>query len=80
MCPTLSEDEERGMVVIDDIKISGFLVGESACPTCGARIVYDDLFDATLCATCNVWLESRCANQACRTCADRPELPLDRVP
>jgi hypothetical protein len=41
----------------------------------GHRVIYDDRFDAYVCTTCNLWLESACNDLDCDYCAKRPKLP-----
>ena len=72
---SVTEDNNKGVVVIDGREIDGH-IDERVCPKCGrARIYYDD-YDAYFCAFCNVWLESRCSDAMCEYCRSRPENPL----
>jgi hypothetical protein len=48
------------------------------CHKCGTSIIYGIEADATLCPSCNVWLESACSDPNCQFCANRSDRPLSR--
>ena len=79
MTRTVTEFQDRSLVEVDGVAISGFVVPEVLCPACGAAAIYDDVFDAQFCPQCDNWLEPKCSDPSCQNCIARPERPLGRV-
>jgi len=71
----VTKNDEKGVVIIGDIEIKGFVDDESCQKCLKPRIYYDD-YDAFFCPYCNVWLESACSDSTCEFCRKRPEKPL----
>jgi len=69
------EDENSGEVIIDNIRIGGFIYDEK-CKKCNNFLVYYEKYDAFFCAYCNEWVESKCRDKECEFCKSRPEKPL----
>jgi hypothetical protein len=72
----LKEDDRTGEVIIDHIKIEGFIFYDRKCDTCMNYEVYYETYDAFICAYCNKWLEPKCGDPGCQYCKDRPIKPL----
>jgi len=49
--------------------------GNTQCVSCGNIRQYDNVYDAYLCAHCNIWLEPKCSDTECEYCHERPERP-----
>lgn len=69
------EDEKNGDVIINSIKIEGF-VWDEKCKICNNFLIYSDKYDAYFCAYCNVWVEPKCGDPNCEYCKNRPDKPL----
>ena len=50
-----------------------------ACGHEGHEVGYCERHDAYYCATCDAWLESKCADPTCVFCASRPQKPSQCV-
>ena len=79
MARTVTEFQDRSLVEVDGVSISGFVVPDVRCPACEAAAIYDDLFDAQFCPQCDNWLEPKCSDPGCQNCNSRPDPPLSRV-
>jgi len=75
----IREDDEKPDVIIDGIRIQGF-IDEQCCADCGGLRIYHMDFDAYFCAECNSWKERACGDLACEFCSNRPERPLPVEP
>jgi len=73
----IREDLESGFVMIDGLRIEGF-VDNQACSACGTQRVFFDDFAAFFCPACNRWLEDGCDDSLCNFCSRRPAVPLER--
>ena len=62
-------------VIINDIKIPGYIADDS-CKDCSQKLIYYEDYDAYFCANCNKWKESRCLDFFCKFCKKRPKKPL----
>ncbi len=71
----VTENEERGVVIIGEHEVEGF-IDEQLCPKCQQPRIYSDVYDAYFCPQCNMWLESACSDPNCEYCRNRPEKPL----
>ncbi|NLC46246.1 MAG: hypothetical protein GX766_03755 [Firmicutes bacterium] len=69
------EDFEKGEVIINDIRIEGFIAGKK-CSVCGNCEIYYEEYDSFFCAYCNEWAEEKCADPDCMFCSARPKKPL----
>ena len=69
------EDEENGIVIIDSLRIDGF-VCDDICPNCKNYKIMHEKYDAIFCAYCNEWRETKCSDPKCEYCTTRPEKPL----
>ena len=49
----------------------------NGCPKCGKESVRVDKYDSYACIACNVWLESKCSDELCTFCPQRPENPKE---
>ena len=45
------------------------------CTECNAQLLYFDRYDAHCCMQCNCWSDSKCSDNNCDFCANRPETP-----
>jgi len=70
------EDETRGLVLINDDLIYGF-IDDKSCPHCNQIQIFYELYDAYFCPNCNEWLEETCGDPLCHYCKDRPFQPLE---
>ena len=73
---SVTENDEKGVVVIDGREIDGF-IDERVCQKCERARIYYDEYDAFFCAFCKMWLESRCSDATCEYCRSRPEKPIN---
>ncbi len=71
------EDFETDEVIIDDIRIAGF-ISDDKCSICDNYLIYYEKYDAFFCAYCNEWTGFKCSDNNCEFCKDRPERPFDR--
>ena len=69
------EDEEKGVVIVGDHEVDGF-IDDQCCPECAELRIYCYDYDAFLCPQCNLWLDSACSDPACEYCRKRPWKPL----
>lgn len=69
------EDIDNDEVIINDIRIEGF-IGDRKCPKCNNFEIYYKKYDAYFCAHCNEWIEDKCKDSNCFYCNDRPQRPL----
>lgn len=69
------EDDNTCEVLIDDIRIEGFIHDEK-CKKCNNFIIHHEKYDAYFCAYCNEWLEEKCGDPHCEYCKSRPDRPL----
>ena len=61
------EDENNGIVKIDEIELIGF-IDDVLCDYCKKERIYFDDFDSFFCAHCNIWLEQKCCDSKCEYC------------
>ncbi len=69
------EDEKNDEVIIDDIRIKGFIL-DDRCSKCNNLLIINEDYDAYFCAYCNEWVEDTCGDPNCMFCKDRPKKPL----
>jgi len=69
------EDIDKEEVIINGIRIEGFITDEK-CLKCGNFLILYKKYDSYFCAYCNEWTEGRCGDPNCFYCNDRPEKPL----
>lgn len=50
---------------------------KKTCHKCEKESVRLDKYDAYACIACNVWLESKCSDELCTFCPQRPENPKE---
>ena len=67
--------DEQGMVWINAMIIGNVL--EGVHDLCGTREVYYDLYDASFCPKCNLWLENACGDPHCDYCSIRQNTQLE---
>lgn len=70
------EDQEKGIVKIDNLELFGFILRNEKCKFCSDHPVYYEKYDAKFCAQENKWLEAACSDPDCDYCKNRPILPL----
>ena len=46
------------------------------CEKCDATPRYNEKYDSYYCPQCNEWIESKCGDESCEFCKDRPERPF----
>ena len=46
------------------------------CEKCDATPRYNEKYDSYYCPQCNEWIESKCGDESCEFCKDRPEGPF----
>lgn len=68
------EDVAHGVVIIDGVRVWGFVQKFSA--PCGHPQVYSERFDAHFCAVEDRWLEPACHDESCEYCSTRPASPM----
>lgn len=69
-------EKDSNTITINGLSFQGF-ISEDKCKVCGENIVYNEEYDAFLCAECNYWLDSQCGDSNCpHHCENRPLLPL----
>ncbi len=69
------EDTDNEIVIINNVKIEGFML-EEECDKCNNFLILYEKYDAYFCAYCNEWKEDTCGSTNCEFCKDRPERPL----
>lgn len=72
----VKEITDKGIVIIDNHRIEGFLDINGRKCECGTIQVYYERYDAYFCPKCNKWIESKCHDASCAYCKNRPEKPL----
>lgn len=69
------EDEAAGRVHVGTKYVDGF-ISDEVCPSCGAKKVYHEKYDAFFCPQENKWLETGCNDPKCEYCGTRPNEPF----
>lgn len=69
------EDDDTGEVIINDIRIEGFIF-DKKCSKCDNFLIYYEKYDVFICAYCNEWTERKCGDINCEYCKNRPDRPL----
>jgi len=72
----IKELRDKGIVIIDNHRIRGFLDVDGRKCDCGTILVYYDKYDTYFCPKCNKWTESKCNDPSCDYCKNRPKMPL----
>lgn len=58
------EDINNDEVIINDIRIEGF-IADDKCSKCGNFLIMYKKYDSYFCAYCNEWTERKCGDPYC---------------
>jgi len=74
--PRIVEDRLNGDVLVDGIRVWGF-IDRARTTGCGHAPIYSERYDAYFCPVDNCWDSKECGDPSCKRCRERPERPLD---
>lgn len=73
---SVSEDIDKCEITINGEIIFGWIIHEKRCPKCNEYQMYYEKYDSEFCAYENKWLITKCSDETCEYCKNRPLKPL----